>query len=78
MPISPVIVIPGITASDLHDEYELPPEAVWSTVLKRRYDRVTLHPADQRYELREPARVAPRSGKRLGRDRRTAFPEDAR
>ena len=60
MPISPVIVIPGITASDLHDEYELPPEAVWSTVLKRRYDRVTLHPEDQRYELREPARVVPR------------------
>ena len=60
MPISPVIVIPGITASDLHDEYELPPEAVWSTVLKRRYERVTLHPEDQRYELREPARVAPR------------------
>ena len=60
MPISPVIVIPGITASDLHDEYELPPEAVWTTVLKRRYDRVTLHPEDQRYELREPARVMPR------------------
>ena len=60
MPVSPVIVIPGITASDLHDEYELPPEAVWSTVLKRRYDRVTLHPEDQRYELREPARVMPR------------------
>ena len=60
MPISPVIVIPGITASDLHDEYELPPEAVWSTVLKRRYERVTLHPEDQRYELHEPARVAPR------------------
>ena len=60
MPISPVIVIPGITASDLHDEYELPPEAVWTTMLKRRYDRVTLHPEDQRYELREPARVMPR------------------
>ncbi|GEM_PF-293332 len=60
MPISPVIVIPGITASDLQDEYELPPEAVWTTVLKRRYDRVTLHPEDQRYELREPARVMPR------------------
>ena len=51
MPISPVIVVPGITASDLHDEYELPPEAVWTTMLKRRYDRVTLHPEDQRYEL---------------------------
>lgn len=60
MPISPVIVIPGITASDLHDEYELPSEAVWTTVLKRRYDRVTLHPEDQRYELREPVRVMPR------------------
>ena len=60
MPISPVIVVPGITASDLHDEYELPPEAVWTTVLRRRYDRVTLHPEDQRYELREPARVMPR------------------
>ena len=60
MPISPVIVIPGITASDLHDEYELPPEAVWTTMLKRRYDRVTPHPEDQRYELREPARVMPR------------------
>ena len=60
MPISPVIVIPGITASDLHDEYELPPEAVWTTMLKRRYDRITLHPEDQRYELREPARVMPR------------------
>lgn len=60
MPISPVIVIPGITASDLHDEYELPPEAVWTTALRRRYNRVTLHPEDQRYELREPARVMPR------------------
>ena len=47
-----------MTASVLHDEYELPPEAVWTTMLKRRYDRVTLHPDDQRYELREPARVA--------------------
>ena len=59
-PPSPVIVVPGITASDLHDEYELPPEAVWTTLRKKRYERVTLHPDDQRYELREPARVAPR------------------
>ena len=29
-------------------------------MLKRRYDRVTLHPEDQRYELREPARIMPR------------------
>ena len=57
---SPVIVVPGITASDLHDEYELPPEAVWSTLRKKRHERITLHPQDRRYELREPARVAPR------------------
>ena len=57
--ISPVIVIPGITASDLFDQYELPPEAVWTTMRRKRYDRITLHPADQRYELFEPARVRP-------------------
>ena len=53
----PTIVIPGITASVLHDEYELPPEAVWTTVRRRRCERVALHPEDQRYELVEPARV---------------------
>ena len=64
--ISPVILIPGITASVLHDEYELPPEAVWTTALRRRYERITLHPLTLRsadhppYELRGPARVAPR------------------
>ncbi len=58
--ISPVIVVPGITASELHDEYALPPEAVWTTVRRRRYDRIALHPEDRRYELREPSRVAPR------------------
>ncbi len=64
--ISPVILVPGITASVLHDEYELPPEAVWTTALKRRYERVTLHPLTLNstdrppYELHEPARVAPR------------------
>jgi len=55
----PTIVVPGITASVLHDQYELPPEAVWTTVRQRRYERVTLHPKDQRYELAEPARVRP-------------------
>ena len=57
--IPPAIIIPGITASDLFDQYELPPEAVWTTMRTRRYDRITLHPADQRYELLEPARVGP-------------------
>ena len=49
--ISPVIVIPGITASDLFDQYELPPEAVWTTMRHKRHDRIALHPADRRYEL---------------------------
>lgn len=41
---SPVVVVPG-TASDLHDEYdELPPEAVWTIALRRRYERITLRP----------------------------------
>ena len=56
---SPVIVVPGITASDLYDQYELPPEAVWTTMRKKRHDRIALHPRDLRYELSEPARVAP-------------------
>ena len=53
----PTIVIPGITASVLHDGYALPPEALWTTVRKRAYERIALHPEDQRYELVEPARV---------------------
>ncbi len=59
-PPSPVVVVPGITTSDLHDEYQLPPEAVWTMVRKRHYERVILHPEDRRYELVEPARVMPR------------------
>ena len=55
--VSPTILVPGITASVLNDEYELPPEAVWTTVRHRRYERITLHPEDQRYEFLEPARV---------------------
>lgn len=45
--------------STLRDEYPLDPENVWS-VLKaatKNYDRITLHPDDLRYEVREPARV---------------------
>ena len=58
-PPPPTILVPGITASVLHDEYSLPPEAVWTALLKRQYERITLHPENQRYELIEPARVAP-------------------
>ncbi|MCL4684457.1 hypothetical protein KJ059_06845 [Myxococcota bacterium] len=54
--VHPVIVVPGITASSLRDEYQVDPELVWSLVRKD-YERVTLHPDDRRYELREPARV---------------------
>ena len=57
----PVIVIPGITASDLRDEYAVSPETVWSTLLNKNYDRLMLHPDDIRYELVEPARVAAES-----------------
>lgn len=54
---APVIVVPGITASELRDEYILPPDTVWSAVLNKEYDRIALHPDNVRYEAREPARV---------------------
>jgi pimeloyl-ACP methyl ester carboxylesterase len=57
MPVYPTIVIPGITATYLQDEYPLSPETVWS-VLKKDYERVALHPDNLRYEAQEPARVA--------------------
>lgn len=58
MPLAnPVIVIPGITASNLRDEYPVSPEIVWSALLEKSYSRLTLHPDDVRYELEEPARV---------------------
>jgi len=52
----PVIVVPGITASSLRDEYPLPPETVWS-VLNKDYNRISLHPDNTQYELMEPARL---------------------
>ena len=52
----PVVVVPGITATHLRDEYPLPPELVWG-VLERDYARVALHPDNLRYEALEPARV---------------------
>jgi len=53
---NPVIVIPGITASTLRDEYEVEAERVWA-MLRRSYDRVALHPDNLLYEQREPSRV---------------------
>ncbi len=63
--VNPVIVIPGITASELRDEYAVSPETVWSAVMNKAYDRLTLHPENLRYELIEPARIAPDSVFRL-------------
>ncbi len=53
---NPVIVIPGITATYLKDQYPLPPETVWS-VMKQDYSRVALHPDNLVYEAQQPARV---------------------
>lgn len=55
----PVIVVPGITATVLEDYYPVPPEAVWTAVLNKDYDRIAMHPDDRRYEAIEPARVQP-------------------
>jgi hypothetical protein len=54
----PVIFVPGIKGSSLRDEYPVDPENLWSTaraVLKL-FERITLHPFNNRYEAQEPAR----------------------
>ena len=56
--VSPVIVVPGITATYLRDDYTLPPETVWS-VIRKQYERVALHPDNLRYEASQPARIGP-------------------
>ena len=57
---NPVIVIPGITASRLRDEYPIEPERVWGALpFQKKWDRVALHPDNLRYERDEPARVTP-------------------
>lgn len=52
----PVVFIPGITASNLRDEYPVDPEPVWG-IISKEWERVHLHPDDVRYELEQPARV---------------------
>jgi pimeloyl-ACP methyl ester carboxylesterase len=52
----PVIVVPGITANYLQDQYPLPPEDIW-TVLSLDYERAALHPDNLSYEAGEPALV---------------------
>ncbi|HML95735.1 MAG TPA: alpha/beta hydrolase [Thermodesulfobacteriota bacterium] len=56
--VNPVIVVPGITATYLRNEYKLPPDFVW-TVMTKEYEKVALHPDDLRYEMQEPARLRP-------------------
>lgn len=55
----PVVVIPGMTATELRDFYPTSPEAVWGLLGPRAYERVALHPDDLRFEEREPALVRP-------------------
>ena len=53
----PVIVIPGITGTGLHDFYPIPPKEIWSAILSKNYERISMHPDNPRYEALEPARV---------------------
>ncbi|RNC81005.1 MAG: alpha/beta fold hydrolase [Phycisphaera sp.] len=55
---NPVIVVPGITATYLRDEYALPPKTVWS-VLTKRYEQIAMHPDERTLEASQPARLAP-------------------
>ena len=55
---NPVVLVPGITASNLRDEYDVDPQTVWS-VLRKKYDRIALHPDNVQLERDQPARVAP-------------------
>lgn len=54
----PIVVVPGITATCLQDQYPGSPENIWS-ITCRQYERITLHPDDLRYEAIEPSRVKP-------------------
>jgi len=56
----PVVLVPGITASSLRDEYSLPAETLWSMAIlgsTKEYERIALHPDNLNYETIEPARV---------------------
>lgn len=58
MPLqNPVIVLPGITATTLVDQYPINADEIWSMVFNREYARVALHPDDLRYDAIEPAQV---------------------
>jgi len=57
---NPVIVIPGIIATYLRDEYPLPPESIWEVMdYSKQFERASLHPDNLKFEAIEPARVLP-------------------
>lgn len=57
---SPVIVVPGVTATYLRDFYTLPPESIWSVLpLGKDYERSQMHPSNPLYEARQPADIRP-------------------
>ena len=56
-----VIVVPGITGTGLEDYYPIPPEEVWSAILKKNYERISMHPDNprmKRLSLRGCSRTA--------------------
>ncbi len=58
MPLqNPVIVLPGITATTLVDQYPVNADEIWSLVFNKEYERVALHPDDLRFDAVEPALV---------------------
>ena len=58
MPLqNPVIVLPGITATTLVDQYPIDADEIWSMVFNREYERIALHPDDLRFDAIEPAQV---------------------
>ncbi len=56
--VDPVIIIPGITATYLQDEYPVDHEPVWN-LIRKKFEQVALHPNNIRYEAQEPSRIRP-------------------
>ncbi|MES9876585.1 MAG: alpha/beta fold hydrolase [Candidatus Sedimenticola sp. PURPLELP] len=56
---NPVIVIPGISATSMDDRYPVKPNELWSAVLNKEYERISLHPDNPRFEAVEPSLVRP-------------------
>src|SRR5258706_11853426 len=57
---NPVIVLPGVIATYLRDEYPLPPESIWEVLdSSKQFERASLHPDNLALDAIEPARVVP-------------------